>query len=29
MCYARILTPGGGDFDPGSEKRLEYLEIFV
>ena len=29
MCYAGILTSRGGEFDLGSEKRLEYLELFM
>ena len=29
MCYTRFVTSGGEDFDPGSETRLDYLELFV
>ena len=25
----RIMTSGGEDFHPGSETRLDYLELFV
>ena len=29
MCYIGFVTSGGEDFDPGSEMRLDYLELFV